>query len=349
MFGFFHSISCRLVANVSVFDCQGVYDKVMKRPLSQASQSGLPFSIIPTTPDSLGSQVVRDPLPFTVPSPAHSQHPNSSQTSSELMMFAQPTSCSSGPLSLQDPQTPTSYPSQTSIPSQISQSSQIANPSRLSPPSHSRHFSARKQNSSKKSNEKAFFSSLHCEPLLKTSSDSSEEDSLLTISFYDGRKGSLDLSTRVGDGLASEGSLTEGKSVLFGDWKQYVPQEEKSVLSTQDVLYDELNRTLQEGLSEEEVEASNENEVTIQELDAVLKEDEESESEVSPVLPSLLERSEEKASPVIPSVSENEGKLSVSGSEEKLSVSEKEEKQSVGLSEEKLSASQSEAKGIFTE
>ncbi|KAK8830790.1 hypothetical protein WA577_003495, partial [Blastocystis sp. JDR] len=156
--------------------------------------------------------------------------------------------------------------------------------------------------------------------------------------------GSLDLSTRVGDGLASEGSLTEGKSVLFGDWKQYVPQEEKSVLSTQDVLYDELNRTLQEGLSEEEVEASNENEVTIQELDAVLKEDEESESEVSPVLPSLLERSEEKASPVIPSVSENEGKLSVSGSEEKLSVSEKEEKQSVGLSEEKLSASQSEAK-----
>ncbi|OAO17414.1 long chain acyl-CoA synthetase 6, partial [Blastocystis sp. ATCC 50177/Nand II] len=252
-----------------------VYDKVMKRPLSQASQSGLPFSIIPTTPDSLGSQVVRDPLPFTVPSPAHSQHPNSSQTSSELMI----------------------------------------------------HFSARKQNSSKKSNEKAFFSSLHCEPLLKASSDSSEEDSLLTISFYDGRKGSLDLSTRVGDGLASEGSLTEGKSVLFGDWKQYVPQEEKSVLSTQDGLYDELNRTLQEGLSEEEVEASNENEVTIQELDAVLKEDEESEGEASPVLPSLLERSE-KASPVIPSVSEKEEKLSVSGSEEKLSVSQSEAKAS---------------------
>ena len=225
----------------------------MKHILSQTSQCGLPFSIIPTTPDSLGSQVVKDPLPFTVPSPPRSQHPSSSQASSEQMMFAQPTSCSSGPLSLQDPQTPTSCYDPTPFPSQISMHSH-------SSPSNEKQSKANSHNANDEEKEKT--------PV------------------------------------------------------------DTSVLLAQDMLGDELDRTLQEGLSSSEEEvANNENEVTIEDLDAVLQEDSSlSESEKvlspSPLLASPVDSDMEEKLPLISSVSLNEEKVSVPLNEEMSSQEE---------------------------
>ena len=263
----------------------------MKKSLSQHSQSGLPLSIIPTTPDSIGSPMVKEPLPFTVPSPVQSQLHMSSQHSSEYMLFGQPTTPSSAPISLsfQDPATSIAFPSQEVFQSCFRVNGASSN---------------------------GLLEALHCDELLRSVNWSEEEKKVKEEEVKEEEKEVKEVKEEevkeVKEEEVKEEEVKEEKvekekekvmeeevktetdmtsdvpkteEVLIGESDDEMEKtlREKSVgttvMSAQDLLYDELNRTLQDGLSDEEMAENKTEEVTTQELEALLREDSESVSE----------------------------------------------------------------------
>ena len=235
----------------------------MKKSLSQHSQSGLPLSIIPTTPDSIGSPMVKEPLPFTVPSPVQSQLHVSSQHSSEYMLFGQPTTPSSAPISLsfQDPAASIAFPSQEVFQSCFRVNGASSN---------------------------GLLEALHCDELLRSVNWSEEEkkvkeevkeEEVKEVKEKEGKEEEVKTETD----MTSDVPKTEEVLIGESDDEMEKTLREKSVdttvMSAQDLLYDELNRTLQDGLSDEEMAENKTEEVTTQELEALLREDSESVSE----------------------------------------------------------------------
>lgn len=275
----------------------------MKKSLSQHSQSGLPLSIIPTTPDSIGSPMVKEPLPFTVPSPVQSQLHVSSQHSSEYMLFGQPTTPSSAPISLsfQDPAASIAFPSQEVFQSCFRVNGASSN---------------------------GLLEALHCDELLRSVNWSEEEkkvkeevkeEEVKEVKEKEGKEEGKEEEVKevkeevkevkeeevkeevkeekvekekekvMEEEVKTETDMTSGvpktEEVLIGESDDEMEKtlREKSVdttvMSAQDLLYDELNRTLQDGLSDEEMAENKTEEVTTQELEALLREDSESVSE----------------------------------------------------------------------
>lgn len=275
----------------------------MKKSLSQHSQSGLPLSIIPTTPDSIGSPMVKEPLPFTVPSPVQSQLHVSSQHSSEYMLFGQPTTPSSAPISLsfQDPAASIAFPSQEVFQSCFRVNGASSN---------------------------GLLEALHCDELLRSVNWSEEEkkvkeevkeEEVKEVKEKEGKEEGKEEEVKevkeevkevkeeevkeevkeekvekekekvMEEEVKTETDMTSDvpktEEVLIGESDDEMEKtlREKSVdttvMSAQDLLYDELNRTLQDGLSDEEMAENKTEEVTTQELEALLREDSESVSE----------------------------------------------------------------------
>lgn len=265
----------------------------MKKSLSQHSQSGLPLSIIPTTPDSIGSPMVKEPLPFTVPSPVQSQLHVSSQHSSEYMLFGQPTTPSSAPISLsfQDPAASIAFPSQEVFQSCFRVNGASSN---------------------------GLLEALHCDELLRSVNWSEEEKKVKEEMKEEEvkevkevkeeevkeeevkevkeeevkeevKKEKVEKEKVMEEEVKTETDMTSDvpktEEVLIGESDDEMEKtlREKSVdttvMSAQDLLYDELNRTLQDGLSDEEMAENKTEEVTTQELEALLREDSESVSE----------------------------------------------------------------------
>lgn len=271
----------------------------MKKSLSQHSQSGLPLSIIPTTPDSIGSPMVKEPLPFTVPSPVQSQLHVSSQHSSEYMLFGQPTTPSSAPISLsfQDPAASIAFPSQEVFQSCFRVNGASSN---------------------------GLLEALHCDELLRSVNWSEEEkkvkeevkeEEVKEVKEKEGKEEEVKEGKEEVKEVKEEEVKEEVKEEKVEKEKEKVMEEEvktetdmtsdvpkteevligesddemektlreksvdTTVMSAQDLLYDELNRTLQDGLSDEEMAENKTEEVTTQELEALLREDSESVSE----------------------------------------------------------------------
>lgn len=271
----------------------------MKKSLSQHSQSGLPLSIIPTTPDSIGSPMVKEPIPFTVPSPVQSQLHVSSQHSSEYMLFGQPTTPSSAPISLsfQDPAASIAFPSQEVFQSCFRVNGASSN---------------------------GLLEALHCDELLRSVNWSEEEkkvkeevkeEEVKEVKEKEGKEEEvkevkeevkevkeeevkeevkeekvekekekvMEEEVKTETDMTSDVPKTEEVLIGESDDEMEKTLREKSVdttvMSAQDLLYDELNRTLQDGLSDEEMAENKTEEVTTQELEALLREDSESVSE----------------------------------------------------------------------
>lgn len=263
----------------------------MKKSLSQHSQSGLPLSIIPTTPDSIGSPMVKEPLPFTVPSPVQSQLHVSSQHSSEYMLFGQPTTPSSAPISLsfQDPAASIAFPSQEVFQSCFRVNGASSN---------------------------GLLEALHCDELLRSVNWSEEEkkvkeemkeeevkevkevkeeevkeeevkevkeEEVKEEKVEKEKEKVMEEEVKTETDMTSDVPKTEEVLIGESDDEMEKTLREKSVdttvMSAQDLLYDELNRTLQDGLSDEEMAENKTEEVTTQELEALLREDSESVSE----------------------------------------------------------------------
>ena len=243
--------------------------------------------------------MVKEPLPFTVPSPVQSQLHVSSQHSSEYMLFGQPTTPSSAPISLsfQDPAASIAFPSQEVFQSCFRVNGASSN---------------------------GLLEALHCDELLRSVNWSEEEkkvkeevkeEEVKEVKEKEGKEEEVkevkeevkevkeeevkeevkeekvekEKEKVMEEEVKTETDMTSGvpktEEVLIGESDDEMEKtlREKSVdttvMSAQDLLYDELNRTLQDGLSDEEMAENKTEEVTTQELEALLREDSESVSE----------------------------------------------------------------------
>ena len=223
--------------------------------------------------------MVKEPLPFTVPSPVQSQLHVSSQHSSEYMLFGQPTTPSSAPISLsfQDPAASIAFPSQEVFQSCFRVNGASSN---------------------------GLLEALHCDELLRSVNWSEEEKKVKEEVKEEEVKEVKEEEVKeevkeekvekekekvMEEEVKTETDMTSGvpktEEVLIGESDDEMEKtlREKSVdttvMSAQDLLYDELNRTLQDGLSDEEMAENKTEEVTTQELEALLREDSESVSE----------------------------------------------------------------------
>ena len=235
--------------------------------------------------------MVKEPLPFTVPSPVQSQLHMSSQHSSEYMLFGQPTTPSSAPISLsfQDPAASIAFPSQEVFQSCFRVNGASSN---------------------------GLLEALHCDELLR-SVNWSEEDKKVKEEMKEEevkeeevkeeekevkevkeeevkeevkeekvekeKEKVMEEEVKTETDMTSDVPKTEEVLIGESDDEMEKTLREKSVdttvMSAQDLLYDELNRTLQDGLSDEEMAENKTEEVTTQELEALLREDSESVSE----------------------------------------------------------------------
>lgn len=247
--------------------------------------------------------MVKEPLPFTVPSPVQSQLHVSSQHSSEYMLFGQPTTPSSAPISLsfQDPAASIAFPSQEVFQSCFRVNGASSN---------------------------GLLEALHCDELLRSVNWSEEEkkvkeevkeEEVKEVKEKEGKEEGKEEEVKevkeevkevkeeevkeevkeekvekekekvMEEEVKTETDMTSDvpktEEVLIGESDDEMEKtlREKSVdttvMSAQDLLYDELNRTLQDGLSDEEMAENKTEEVTTQELEALLREDSESVSE----------------------------------------------------------------------
>ena len=243
--------------------------------------------------------MVKEPLPFTVPSPVQSQLHVSSQHSSEYMLFGQPTTPSSAPISLsfQDPAASIAFPSQEVFQSCFRVNGASSN---------------------------GLLEALHCDELLRSGNWSEEEkkvkeegkeEEVKEVKEKEGKEEEvkevkeevkevkeeevkeevkeekvekekekvMEKEVKTETDMTSDVPKTEEVLIGESDDEMEKTLREKSVdttvMSAQDLLYDELNRTLQDGLSDEEMAENKTEEVTTQELEVLLREDSESVSE----------------------------------------------------------------------
>ena len=243
--------------------------------------------------------MVKEPIPFTVPSPVQSQLHVSSQHSSEYMLFGQPTTPSSAPISLsfQDPAASIAFPSQEVFQSCFRVNGASSN---------------------------GLLEALHCDELLRSVNWSEEEkkvkeevkeEEVKEVKEKEGKEEEvkevkeevkevkeeevkeevkeekvekekekvMEEEVKTETDMTSDVPKTEEVLIGESDDEMEKTLREKSVdttvMSAQDLLYDELNRTLQDGLSDEEMAENKTEEVTTQELEALLREDSESVSE----------------------------------------------------------------------
>ena len=239
--------------------------------------------------------MVKEPLPFTVPSPVQSQLHVSSQHSSEYMLFGQPTTPSSAPISLsfQDPAASIAFPSQEVFQSCFRVNGASSN---------------------------GLLEALHCDELLRSVNWSEEEkkvkeemkeeevkevkevkeeevkeeevkevkeeevkEEVKEEKVEKEKEKVMEEEVKTETDMTSDVPKTEEVLIGESDDEMEKTLREKSVdttvMSAQDLLYDELNRTLQDGLSDEEMAENKTEEVTTQELEALLREDSESASE----------------------------------------------------------------------
>ena len=241
--------------------------------------------------------MVKEPLPFTVPSPVQSQLHVSSQHSSEYMLFGQPTTPSSAPISLsfQDPAASIAFPSQ-----EVFQSCFRVNGASSNGLLEALHCDELLRSVNWSEEEKKVKEEVKEEEVKEVKEEEVKEEEVKEEEVKEVKEEEvmeevkeekvekekekvMEEEVKTETDMTSDVPKTEEVLIGESDDEMEKTLREKSVdttvMSAQDLLYDELNRTLQDGLSDEEMAENKTEEVTTQELEALLREDSESVSE----------------------------------------------------------------------